>query len=306
MVSLKDDLNIIKGKVKNVQHSKAVNKGKEFIIKHKNKKNLLIVLFIFITIVVGCFIYIVYKYSKMNVNRVKFFKSVVDTTVKKIIPKHKIVSKVFGEKYSFSMWFKIDNWYATGNDTPELWNHVFTFGSSEILDGIPSVYLSNKLNNMKITVKTSYLTNCGQNTGVCPSNYEDILVKTVPLKKWFKLTVVMKAKSVQVYINSKLDVYSLFTGNIALPQDGIILFDSSKSFYNSNGQLQKVSSGESQIIDGYFSNFTFYNIALSPSQVAHLYDIGDKPTKQSLIYRLINFFINIGKYGYDNQLKDSS
>ena len=270
MNRVKESFSSIKNSIgKNIKKTDIVNKSKQFIEKNKNNKKLIIIIVIILTVVVLSFGYLIYKYSQSNVSRVQFFKHSQPTNISKNIPQRELFKKTMGEEYSFSMWFRINNWY-TNTSTPGL-QHIFTFGDSALNNGIPSVFLKNDINDIVIKVKTSDPTPI------------QIYLKTVPIKKWFKLTIVMKPKSIQVYLNSKLDVFKLLPSRIVSPATGVQLFNDKK-------------------IDGHFSNFTFYSKALSPSEVSNLYDIGDKPTKQSLLYKIINVFLNIGSYRYDKKL----
>ena len=254
-----------------IQNSGIVHKGKEIIENNKDNKKLLIVLGIIAIICIIVFGYILYKYYIANVERVQFFKSIQPTNVAKIIPKYELFKTTMGKEYSFSMWFRINNWYASQSQHKR---NIFTFGNTDDNMGVPSVSLASDINDIIIKVKTT-------------NGTDEIILKTIPVKQWFKLTIVMKAKSIQVYLNSKLDIYKLLSGTILLPTHGIYLFKN-----NNNNQ-----------IDGHFSNFVFYNKSLSPSEVSQLYDIGDKPTKQTILYKIINMFLNIGNYSYDKILK---
>ena len=95
----------------------------------------------------------------------------------------------------------------------------------------------------------------------------------------------MTRKSVQVFINSKLDVFTFLKGDIIIPNGDVYLF-----------------TGDSKI-DGQFAHFIYYKQALSPAEVTKLYTVGDRPTKKSLLYLFVNLFTNMGKYRNDKQIK---
>jgi len=275
MDRIKQNLSSVKKKIsKSIENSDIVAKGKNIINQHKNNKKVWVAVGTICLVIVIFFIYIVYKYSQTNVRRVRFFKNVQATdSIIKPIPTTALFQHRMGKEYSLSMWFRIDNWYKSSVSEEK---HILTFGHTNPVHGAPTIVLKSDINDMVITVKTT-------------NGVDTLLLKTVPIKQWFKLTVVMKENSIQVYLNSKLVIYKLLSGTIPSENiEGITLFNGDKK------------------IDGHFSNLTFYPQALSPSEVSNLYDIGDKPTKQSWLYKLINMFLSIGQYSYDNILKGSN
>ena len=138
---------------------------------------------------------------------------------------------------------------------------------------VPSVWLDNEKNDLNIYLHTL--------SGLNPV----IKVKNIPLKKWFKLTIVIKKRSVQIYLNSKLDVFTYLKNDIIVPNEDFYLF-----------------TGDTKI-DGNFSNVVYYKQALNAAQVAKLYTVGDKPTNKSLLYKFVNFFKKVGKYRDDKKIK---
>ena len=275
MERLKHNLSSIKNNIsKSIESSDIVHKGKKIIEQNKNNKKVLIVLGTIILVILLFFAYIVYKYYQSNVRRVKFFKNIQATDTDILpIPKKNLFKCTMNKDYYISMWFRIDNW-SSSTDTTNI-KHILTFGQPTTSIGMPSLYLKSTINDIVIKIKTT-------------QGVETFELQTVPVKKWFKLTVIMKKNSVQLYVNSKLVVYKLLSG-----------------FINSN-YVSGISLFNDKNIDGHFSNVTFYPKALSPTEVANLYDIGDKPLKQSWLYKLINMFVNIGQYSYDNILKGSA
>jgi len=268
MKNIKENILDIAKKINNnIQNNELINKSKVIIEKNKTNTKMLTVLITISCVILLYIGYLAYTYNKSNVVSKKFFKNITstDSTIQDI-PKNKLYKRGSSNEYSFSLWFRINNWNSSSISEE---NHIFTFGE-HYDSGIPSLFLKTDINDIVIKVKTLVDT-------------DKIILKNVPIKKWFKITVVMKAKSVQIYLNSKLVVYKLLSDKIISHTGGVQLFKDKK-------------------IDGYFSNFTFYPKALSPSVIANLYDIGDKPIKQSFLYSLINKIINIGQYHYDKIL----
>ena len=282
MDRLKQNMSSLTKKISSsIGKSDIVNKGKNMIEKHKNNKKVLIALGTICLVIILFFAYMIYKYSRSNVTRVQFFKNVQPTNIAIAgIPKSELFKSTMGKEYSISMWFRINNWYSSPTTVAGGSNdkHMLTMGHSETANGVPTITLKNDINDIVIKVRTLDTTNT--------SKLEEFELKTIPVKQWFKLTVIMKKNSVQVYLNSKLVVYKLLSGTIVGSTSGISLFNDKK-------------------IDGHFSNVTFYPKALTPSEVSNLFDIGGRPTEKSFLYKMINMFVDMGQYSYDNILKGS-
>jgi hypothetical protein len=277
MDRLKQNMSSLTKKISSsIGTSDIVNKGKNMIEKHKNNKKVLIALGTICLVIILFLAYMIYKYSRSNVTRVQFFKYVQPTNISiDSIEKNKLFTSTMGKEYSISMWFRINNWYASPTTVAGGSNdkHMLTMGNNIPANGLPTITLKNDINDIVIKVKTD-------------KGLEEFELKTVPVKQWFKLTVIMKKNSVQVYLNSKLVVYKLLSGTIEVITSGISLFNEKN-------------------IDGHFSNVTFYPKALTPSEVSNLFDIGGRPTKKSFLYKIINMFVDMGQYSYDNILKGS-
>ena len=231
-------------------------------------------LYIIIGIVVFCVLtilgIILYNYTTPNIKQVNFFKDIYSTDKDFTISKNKLYKKKIGSEYSFSLWLRINNWYKNDNNE----KNIFSYGNKDTSykheNAVPSVWLDSEKNDLNIYVQTK--------NGGTPT---PVKVKNVPLQKWFKLTVVIKMNSIQVFINSKLDVFTFLKDTIIIPNGDLYLF-----------------TGEHKV-DGEFANVVFYKQALLTSEVAKLYAVGDRPTKKSLLYMFVNFFTSIGKYGND-------
>lgn len=245
-------------------------------LSSKQKYNILYIAIFFVICILG---YILYSYSTPNIKKVLFFKNIKHTDKEVIIPKNKLFKKSSGKEYSFSVWLRINNWY--NNDNNE--KNIFSYGHRSTPYShteqnanniaVPSVWLDGIKNDLNIYVRTT-----------SGSRQSPIKVKNVPLKKWFKLTIVMTGNSIQVFLNSKLDVFTFLSGDIVMPNGDLYLF-----------------TGKHKI-DGEFSNFIFYNQALTATEVAKLYKVSAKPIKKSLLFKFVNIMKNIGKYKYDSVL----
>ena len=241
--------------------------------KSLKKGQILKLIAVIVCVILGILGYIVYTYLSPDIKQILFFKKKLPTDNEYVITKDKLNRKKGGKEYSFSLWLRINNWY--NNDKNE--KNIFSFGAvdkqGQHENVVPSVWLDGRKNNIHIYVHTK--------KGV---NKTPIKVENVPVKKWFKLTVVLTSNSVQVFLNSKLDVFTYLEGNIINPNGDLHLF-----------------TGEHKI-DGQFANVVFYNQALMANEVAKLYQVGDKPIDKSMLYKLVQFFKNVGSYKHDKEL----
>ena len=244
-----------------------------------------------LVIIIGAIIFcilgvILYYYMTPGIQKKSFFKDVELTNSEYVIPKNKLNMKNGGKEYSISMWLRINNWYnqTTSQYGSSKERNIFSYGSKDTgstkgtqqtsthENVVPSVWLDNKKNDLNIYIQTL-------------QGSQAVKVKNIPLQKWFKLTVVMTKNSIQVFLNSKLDVFKFLKGDIIIPNGDLYLFTHSPK------------------IDGQFSNVIFYKQALTTAEVAKLYAVGDKPIGKSLLYRFVNFFTKIGRYRTDSKLK---
>ena len=177
--------------------------------------------------------YILYSYSTPNIKKVSFFKDIRDTDKNITISKNKLSIKNGGKEYSFSLWLRINNWY--NNDTNE--KNIFSYGHRNIAsthphknlsdnNAVPSVWLDGVKNDLNIYVRTT------NGTDQTP-----IKVKNVPLKKWFKLTIVMTSNSIQVFLNSKLDVFTFLNGDIIIPNGDLYLFTGDNKIHENEADV---------------------------------------------------------------------
>tara|TARA_B100000524_G_scaffold337744_2_gene228646 strand:- start:3722 stop:4510 length:789 start_codon:yes stop_codon:yes gene_type:complete len=94
-----------------------------------------------------------------------------------------------GIEFTYVMWIYIDNWrYKMGK-----WKHILHKGNetSWPLEA-PGIWLHPKENKLRVYMNT--FKNIGE--------YVDI--SDIPLKKWFQVTVAVKNKTLDVYINASL------------------------------------------------------------------------------------------------------
>ena len=244
------------------------------ITKNMTSKQIYTIIGIVAGIILAILGIILYNYTTPSIQKVSFFKKVQTADNEHTIPVKKLVNKNGGKEYSFSMWLRINHWINDGTE-----KNIFSYGHKDTAahhtNAVPSVWLDSKKNDLNLYVHT---------TAGSSKSKQAIKVENVPLKQWFKLTIVMTKNSIQVFLNSKLDVFTFLPGDIIIPNGDVYLF-----------------SGANKI-DGQFSNFIFYKQALTTSEVAKLYAVGAKPTQKSLLFKFVNLFTSVRKYPYDKTL----
>ena len=106
MDRLKQNMSSLTKKISSsIGKSDIVNKGKNMIEKHKNNKKILIALGTICLVIILFFAYMIYKYSRSNVTRVQFFKTVQPTnTTITPIEKNKLFTSTMGKEYSISIY----------------------------------------------------------------------------------------------------------------------------------------------------------------------------------------------------------
>ena len=142
---------------------------------------------------------------------------ILNVTKKKYLLKHNYGNKyklIFKDSilpiksihnYSVSLWLYINDW----NYLREKDKHILSHGSLDLKSNqcYPSIYITKKINNMKIYVTTSY-------------GLEVFYVYDIPIKKWFHLYVNINRKSINIYKDNKLiNVYLLKGYSILFNRD---------------------------------------------------------------------------------------
>ena len=138
-----------------------------------------------------------------------------------------------GVEFTYDFWILIESYeYKTGE-----WKHVFHKGNSTSMPNrAPGVYLHPNKNSMRVYMNT--LNN--------PFEYVDI--DNLPLRKWLHMSVVLKNKDLNIYVNNHLKKTKKLD---SLPRQNHGDF-----WMNINGGFE-----------GYLSNVRYYSYAISFDEI---------------------------------------
>ena len=138
-----------------------------------------------------------------------------------------------GVEFTYDFWILIESYeYKTGE-----WKHVFHKGNSTSMPNrAPGVYLHPNKNSMRVYMNT--LNN--------PFEYVDI--DNLPLRKWLHMSVVLKNKDLNIYVNNHLKTTKKLD---SLPRQ-----NQGDFWMNINGGFE-----------GYLSNVRYYSYAISFDEI---------------------------------------
>ena len=228
-----------------------------------------IVLIIFIIFIIYI-IYIAIKAAhKNNVNNPVIVNDVIDASISR--PAFKLPPITEGMNQTFSTWIYVKDWnYKFGQYKNVLWKgnppNTSSTTSTPNISNIhsPSIWLYPLTNSLKVVTSTSV-----------PEQVESCDIQNIPLMTWVHIVYVLNNRTVDIYINGKLE------RSCALR--GIPTIDNSPVYITSGSPLA-----------GYYGKIgktQYFTQALLPNEVANIYQKGPLG---SVSYQL-NFFTN-GKF----------
>jgi len=133
-----------------------------------------------------------------------------------------------GLEYTYSCWFYVQDWYYKFQDFKCIFMKGATTATTDpIVQGNmnPGVFLFPETNNLLISVATYYN----------PS--ERVSVTNIPLQKWVHLAVVLNNRTVDVYVNGKLERSKVLAGVPKL-NDQPLLVGANGGFFGKVSRLQ--------------------------------------------------------------------
>lgn len=163
-----------------------------------------------------------------------------DPRIDSAIPLRRSLNEGDGVEFTYMMWIFIDDWnYKRGS-----WKHVFHKGNvNSFPNRAPGVWLHPNENKMRIYMNTF------QNI----SNYTDI--DNIPVGKWFHLTMILKQRTLDTYINGFLKK------RIVL--DGIPRQNFGNLWVNANGGFA-----------GFISRMRYFDYAINLTEIEHPIKLG--------------------------------
>ena len=163
-----------------------------------------------------------------------------DPRIESSVPLRRSLNEGDGMEFSYMLWMFIDDFdYKKGQ-----WKHVFHKGNEQASPNrAPGVWLHPNENKMRIYM----------NTFQSISNHVDI--GNIPVGKWFQLSIVLKQRTMDVYINGFLKKRVVF--------DSIPRQNFGDLFVNTRGGFS-----------GFVSRMRYFDYAVNLTEVEHALRIG--------------------------------
>lgn len=221
------------------------------------KKYLVYIAGIVVLIILVIVIYNGYKYAT---NKTKHSTVIVSSPINAYTcrPGVKVDTSTEGMTQSISTWCYIDDWnyqYSyyknivfKGNPPVDSNNVPTSSDISTTTRNSPSIFLYPFTSNLKFITST-----------LAPEGIESVDIANVPLKSWFHIVYVLNNRTVDIYLNGKLERSQTLKG--------VPILDDSDQFYVTTGNPQCGYYGK-------LGSTIYYTNALSPSEVSSLYSYG--------------------------------
>ena len=204
-----------------------------FIGRHKTVFTVITVI-VAIILLVCIIVYVYQRKQYMNIDENGALVLYKDETVD-ISNRPKILASTFTVpsspgRFSYAMWIHITDWYANYGK----WKHVFHRGTdvssncrtvlsfNNIPDQYPGIWLGDKVNNLRIALTTDVPLNaCSAAKSSSDKNsitdtsrsIEYLEVNNIPVGEWFHTVVVMRDRTVELYLNGQLTSTKVLIGN---------------------------------------------------------------------------------------------
>jgi len=229
-----------------------------------------IVFFIVLILFIVFLIYIIYvavQASKLaSANSPIIVNDVIDAYYAR--PAFPLPQVTQGMNQSFTTWIYVKDWnYKFGQYKNILWKgnpgNTSTTSSTPVVSNIhcPSLWLYPLTNSLKVVTSTSV-----------PEQVESCDIQNIPLMAWVNIVYVLNNRTVDIYINGKLERSCALRGIPTITNDPVYITQGSPlaGFYGKIGKTQ------------------YFTKALLPNDVANIYQQGPLGTTQ---YQ-VQFFTN--------------
>lgn len=234
---------------------KVSNLSKQGIQKYQNSNTMSkVIFFIVLILFIAFLIYIIYYAVKASresyANSPIIINDVIDAYIAR--PPVKLPQVTQGMNQSFSTWIYVKDWnYKFGQYKNILWkgNPLATSGNVHC----PSLWLYPLTNSLKVVTSTT------ANTGV-----ESCDIQNIPLMAWVHIVYVLNNRTVDIYINGKLERSCALMGIPIITNDPVYITTGSPQagFYGKIGKT------------------VYYTSALLPNDVVNLYQKGPLGSNQ--------------------------
>jgi len=200
---------------------------------------------IFIIFVIVGFIYVIYKtiqyINKKNSMNPVVINDVIDADVSR--PGFNLPEVTMGLNQSFSTWIYVKDFnYKFGQYKNILWKGDAENSGNKVHS--PSIWLYPLTNSLKVVTSTSDV-----------SGVESCDISNIPLMTWVHIAYVLNNRTVDIYINGKLE-RSCALRNIPILTDAPVYITQDGGFYGKMGKTQ------------------YFTKALLPTDVVNLYQQG--------------------------------
>jgi len=204
---------------------------------------LVLIIAIILVVVLIIIIVVLVKRTQERSNNVKtLISSPVDAFEKTLeFDRSKVPNSDQGLEFSYSVWIYIQDWTRG-------WKNIFVKGSK----GSTGATAGNRAPGLWLYPDTNAL-HARINTFASPNEGCDI--KNIPLQKWVNIVYVLNNRTVDIYIDGKLERSCVLRGVPKLNNDPLYVCDNGGFF-------------------GKISNLVYYRYALKPDEVYSIYSGG--------------------------------
>lgn len=221
-----------------------------------------VIFFIILILFISLLIYIIYVAVKSSKDASAKSPIIVNDVIDAYVarPAFALPQVTQGMNQTFSTWIYVKDWnYKFGQYKNILWKGNPTTSSTSptgVTIGsvhCPSLWLYPLTNSLKVVTSTS-----------APENVESCDIQNIPLMTWVHIVYVLNNRTVDIYINGKLERSCALKGIPTISNDPVYITNGSPQagFYGKIGKTQ------------------YFVKALLPNDVANLYQQGPLGTTQ--------------------------
>jgi hypothetical protein len=221
-----------------------------------------VIFFIVLIIFISFLIYIIYiavnSAREAAANAPVIVNDVIDAYVAR--PAFALPQVTEGMNHTFSTWIYVKDWnYKFGQYKNILWKgnppNTSTVAGTPAVSNVhcPSLWLYPLTNSLKVVTSTS-----------APEQVESCDIQNIPLMTWVHVVYVLNNRTVDIYVNGKLERSCALRGIPTISNDPVYITTGSPQagFYGKIGRTQ------------------YFTKALLPNQVANIYQIGPLGSSQ--------------------------
>lgn len=239
------------------------NLAKQGINKYQSSGTMgKVIFFIIVILFISLLIYIIYVAVKSSKDAAAKSPIIVNDVIDAYIARSpfSLPQVTQGMNQTFSTWIYVKDWnYKFGQYKNILWkgnpNTTSTSSNDPTISSVhcPSLWLYPLTNSLKVVTSTS-----------APENVESCDIQNIPLMTWVHIAYVLNNRTVDIYINGKLERSCALKGIPTITNDPVYMtFGTPQAgFYGKIGKTQ------------------YFVKALLPNDIANLYQQGPLGTTQ--------------------------